>query len=375
MKAAIIAILSFLLLFAACATEPTGNVAADSAKEPIKIGFIGPLSGSMSSWGAAERDGVALAIKEINAAGGINGRNVEIVYEDDSCEAKKSTTAMNKLTTVDHVVAVVGTICSSTTLADAPIAEAQQTVLISIGSSNPSITTAGDYVFRVWPSDAYNGQILADYVYAQGNRRAAMLIVNNDYGIGVSDVFERSFVTNGGAIVAKETYVQGSADHRASLTKIAQSSPDAIIVIQNDEAPAIHRQMADLGITQPVYGTESYDVPSLVVAAKGTMEGVTYSMPAFDESTTGVADFKVRYEKEFGTQPQQAIVAVYAYDATNMIIDGLKQDPTGKTLKDYLYTIKNRQTVGGIISFDHNGDVVRDFAIKRIVDGKVIEVQ
>jgi branched-chain amino acid transport system substrate-binding protein len=362
----LVAVLLLFLLTVACTQQTT---------EPIKIGFSAPLSGSLGTWGEPDMQGVALAVKEINAAGGINGRPLEVIYEDDQCDAKVAASAMNKFATVDKVTAVVGTICSGTTLAAAPIAEQNGIVLVSIGSSHPKITTAGDYIFRVWPSDSFQGEILAKHLWDEGYKNIAILSINSDYAQGVEQVFTSEYEKLGGKVVIAEHYAVGTTDMRTELSKIRAAKPDAILVLQHEEAPTIHRQMRELSINQQVFGTETYDSAPLREAAKGAMTGAIYSMPAFDEENVKIKEFKENYRKEYGKDPIQTIVAAYGYDTMNIIAGCLKKDATSQGLKDCLYTIQNYEGVGGTISFDQNGDILRSFAFKRIEGADTVTIK
>jgi branched-chain amino acid transport system substrate-binding protein len=362
----LVAVLLLFLFIAACTQQTT---------DPIKIGFSAPLSGSLGTWGEPDMQGVALAVKEINAAGGINGRPLEVIYEDDQCDAKVAASTMNKFATVDKVTAVVGTICSGTTLAAAPIAEQNGIVLVSIGSSHPKITTAGDYVFRVWPSDSFQGEILAKHLWDEGYKNVAILSINSDYAQGVEQVFTSEYEKLGGKVAIAEHYAVGATDMRTELSKIRAAKPDAILVLQHEEAPTIHRQMRELGINQQVFGTETYDSTPLREAAKGAMTGAIYSMPAFDEENAKIKEFKENYRKEYGKDPTQTIVAAYSYDTMNIIAGCLKKDATSQGLKDCLYTVQNYEGVGGTISFDKNGDILRSFGFKRIEGADTVTIK
>ncbi|MFA6269497.1 MAG: ABC transporter substrate-binding protein, partial [archaeon] len=165
-------------------TQINGNFTA-GAKETIKIGYLGPLTGDMASIGEGQLKAVLLAVDEINSKGGINGAKIELIAEDGTCDGKAAITAMTKLVEVDNVKYVVGGQCSSETIAAAPLAEKNKVLLLSPLSSNPNITTMGDYIFRNYPSDSYQGKIAAEYVANTMHlKKAAILSCLSDYCVG-----------------------------------------------------------------------------------------------------------------------------------------------------------------------------------------------
>jgi branched-chain amino acid transport system substrate-binding protein len=193
---------ALLLLGAGCSqqtaqvTPQTNEVAVTQQQDttPIKIGWLGPLTGDVSSVGTADKQAGEIAVKEINDAGGINGRPLEVVYEDGFCDSKTASNAGNKLINIDKVVAIIGGFCSGETLAVAPTAEQNKVVMISPASTAPSISTAGDYIFRDVPSDSYQGKHAANFVYnTLGKRKAAVLYASVDYTQGLADVFSDEY--------------------------------------------------------------------------------------------------------------------------------------------------------------------------------------
>jgi branched-chain amino acid transport system substrate-binding protein len=168
-QTALLGIFIALLLLAGCNGTSNGI-----AEETIKIGFIGPLTGDTAVVGESALASAQIAIKEINDAGGILGKQVELIIEDGKCRGQDATVAANKLIHIDQVSSIVGGVCSSETIAAAPIAEKAGIVMISPGSSNPSITHAGEYIFRTYPSDSFQGKEAATYLYEKGYRKVAI---------------------------------------------------------------------------------------------------------------------------------------------------------------------------------------------------------
>ena len=257
----------FLLVGGGCAMTdaPAGvsdNTDAPAVEDtsPIKIGWLGPLTGDVSSVGSADRDGATLAVKEVNEAGGINGRMLEVVYEDGGCESKMASTAGNKLINVEQVVAIVGGLCTGETMAVAPTAEEKKVVMVSPGSTAPSVTEAGDYIFRVVASDDYQGAFAAEATYNMGKRKAAVLYGVTDFHKGLADAFVKRFEELGGQIVASETYLQESRDLKGQLTKIKNSGADVLYFATYTEAGVVGiKQAQELEVGLQIVGAEPFD--------------------------------------------------------------------------------------------------------------------
>jgi len=197
-------------------------------KGTIKIGFIGPLTGSAASAGEPTQKAVALAVEEINNSGGIKGRPIKIIYEDGKCEGKEAVNAAQKLINIDKVKIIIGGFCSGETLAVAPIAEAAKIILFSTGSGSPDITNAGDYIFRNFPSDASSGRKIAELAIENNLKSIALLVETTDYAQAIKKVFNDHFSELGGKIPIDESFTSQSTDLRAQLTRIKAKNPNAI---------------------------------------------------------------------------------------------------------------------------------------------------
>ena len=194
-----------------------GEAFPQSQAGTIKIGAILPLTGDSAAWGEQGKYGIEIAVEEINYKGGINGKKLEVVYEDSQAIPKNAVTSIQKLINVDKVSAVIGDIVSSTTLAMAPIAEKSQTVLIAISASAPAITNAGEYIYRVWPSDLLEGSVLAEFVAKNKYKRVCILHIQTDYGTGLRDAFKKTLEQKGGEIILTQGYKQDETDFKAVI--------------------------------------------------------------------------------------------------------------------------------------------------------------
>src|SRR3989338_7012272 len=199
-----------------------------ASSETIKIGFVGPLTGELANMGENTKAAVEIAVEEVNAAGGVLGKNVTVVYEDDLCTGAGGANAVSKLINTDKVVAVLGGLCSGATLGEAPISEAAKVPQISYCSTNPSISDAGDYIFRNVPSDLFQANFAAEHLIQKDMKNVAVLSVKNDWGEGLSKAFVAAFEKQGGTVVANEQFDPESKDLKAQLTTIKSKKPDAV---------------------------------------------------------------------------------------------------------------------------------------------------
>jgi branched-chain amino acid transport system substrate-binding protein len=364
-------------LLAACAgacglaLEISMSVAAESGL--ITIGVVLPLTGDAAHWGIPARAGAELAVDEINHSGGIGGRKLALMIEDDRCQPPDGIAAFNRIMTAANPPVILGAVCSSVSLAIAPLAEARKTVMISPASTTPKLTDAGDFIFRVIPSGSLRAKILADYIYnQQGLRRLAALYINNEGGIGGASAFKAQFTQLGGTVVIEETYVQGATDLRAQLTKIKAANADGVMAgSYPPDTVLILLQARELDLRSPLFfTTESVENPDVLRQAGDAANGAVYILAA---PAAGAAPEKFirAYEGKFGHRPE--VFAAEGYDVVRLIagaIAATKGAPlTGPGIRDFLYGVRDYAGASGTITFDRNGDVIKPYAIKTIAGG------
>jgi branched-chain amino acid transport system substrate-binding protein len=341
--------------------------------QEIKIGAILPLTGDAGVYGTWAKQGIDLAVEEVNAEGGTNGKKIKVIYEDDQCQPEKAVSAINKLVKIDRVPIIIGALCSSATLAISPIANNTKTVIISPGSSSPKISEAGDYVFRNWPSDSFEGRAMAEFAYnTLQARRIAVLYINNEYGLGVKDVFTKRFEELGGFIIAVESYEQGATDFRTQLAKVGTGNPDAIYLPgHTNEIGQILRQAKEMGIRSQFLSVVAFESPTTLQIAGDAAEGVFYTTPAFDPESKDqlIQAFQQAYTKRYG-KPAETFAAT-AYDALKIVVLAIKRGGYNSDgIKRELYNIQNYPGISGITTFDRNGDVIKPAMIKTVRNGK-----
>src|SRR3989344_5584907 len=264
-----------LLVLAGCSVQEKGAA-------PLKLGFTGPLTGDAASIGIPDREAVQLAVEEFNAK---SPKKIEVVYEDDRCEPKLGTTAVQKLMSQDKVPAIIGPLCSAVLLSSAPMLEEAKVIALSYGATNPKIKDAGDYIFRVTPSDAGQGKKGAEMAKTQVVAKVAVIYRNDDWGVGLKDVFTTEAKNLGLEVVAVEAIEPGSNDARTQLTKIKEADPELIYMpVFPAETPIVLKQAKELGFTIPMLGADASKDDAAIAAAGDAAEGLVVTLPGVPDS-------------------------------------------------------------------------------------------
>jgi len=364
---AVIAVM-FMVILSGC-EEPNSS----ESSEKISIGFISPLTGDVAPVGESARGGMELALEDINAAGGINGKRVEGIYEDSACKPQLAVLAIQKLINEDHIKVIVGAGCSSEVLAAAPIAEENKVILLGYGSSSPDITHAGDYIFRTWPSDTEQGKAIADELIKKSIVKVAIINANSDYNLGLAKAFQEAYEKQKGTVVIQEIYEQEASDFRAQLTKIKgkEKDVDALVIIPYMEAGLLMKQARGIGIALPFYASETVGSEEIIKEAAGAAEGVVYATAKFNEDAPSTNTFLERYEKKYGRKPVYPAFAANAYDATRLLADALSTGESTENVKQYLYNVKDYPGIAGMLTIDENGDALKESQLMIIQNGKI----
>jgi len=345
--------------------------------EPIKIGYIGALTGKSAYIGTYIKNGLDLAVEEINAAGGINGRKIEVIYEDSKSDTNEAVKAVNKLINLDQVPMIIGFDSSSSVLAAAPIAEQNKVILFAPIASAVEITNAGDYVFRNRESSFLHGEKMAELAFNNLNlKTTAIVAVNSENGLGYQAGFVKKFEELGGAISSIDNYVKGEKDYRTLLTKVKENKPQAIYLAGYAvDMGEIIKQAHDLGIESQLLasaGIETKDLFTVINPPLGN--GLIYSYPAFNPEDLAIADYQKRFEAKYGKKSEA--FAANSYDALKIIANALEVCGTQTDcVRDEIYKIKDYSGVGGLTTFDQNGDVVKLIIFKTVKDGEFINYQ
>ena len=337
-------------------------LACGSGEDPFRIGVMESLTGPGETYGTVASQAKQMAADEINAAGGIDGRMLELIVEDSQCSAKDAIAAYNKLTDVDGVKIILGTSCSSAMLGAAPLAEADGVLLFSGLASNPDIANAGDYIFRTQISDIQVGIDTGNVLWADGVRKLATITETTDYAEGVRRTSVAQFQKRGGRVVAEERYPSDAIDFRSQLGKLFEADPDALHLAPQSEfaAGAIIKQAREVGYQGPIYAeTVSVGTTALEVAGDAAtgMKAITADLdPGNRKAQEVLASFRERYR--YVTLPWHL---GSAYDDVYIAAECLKQtgdDQDADGFRDCMYGITWSGAIGDDYSFDSDGEVV-----------------
>jgi branched-chain amino acid transport system substrate-binding protein len=349
------ATLSLVLFGCPPKTESTGasDTGASEGGE-ILVGEYGSLTGGQATFGQSTHNAVMLAVDEINSAGGVNGRKIRVITEDDQSKSEEAANAVTKLISQNNVVAVIGEVASSASLAAGPICQSNKVPMITPSSTNEKVTQIGDYIFRMCFIDPYQGEAMANFISKQLKmKRAAVLIdVKSDYSTGLAANFERVFIANGGQIVGKQSYAQGDSDFRSQLTALKATNPEVIFVPgYYNEIGQIAIQARDLGMQQPLAGGDGWESPKLFEIGGKALDGCFYSNHYHvDDPTPAVREFVQKYSERYGAKPDA--LAALGYDAARVLGEAIKRAGTteGPKLRDAIAATKGFTGVTGNIT-------------------------
>jgi branched-chain amino acid transport system substrate-binding protein len=366
-------LLIIILLVSAAGCKPKGD---------LKVAILAPLSGPVPTFGVSTRDGALQAIDEWNAKGGVLGMKIVTIVEDSQCTPDPAVNAANKVINQDMVHYIIGEVCSKASIPVSEIANAAKVIQISPTSTNPSVTVGADgkvkpYIFRACFSDLFQGKIGANFALQNLKAKTAFLMLDqaNDYVRGLSEVFEKTFVAGGGTIVGKESYTSTDTDFSAILAKIAEAKPDLVYLPDYyNIVNLVYKQAKEQGITAPFMGGDGWDSSDLdLVATEGGY--YTNHFDASDprpEVQAFVKAYGAKYKDDQGQPKRPDALAALAYDATNLLLQAIKNAGADDTDKVRVALEKiSFKAVSGTIAFDANHDPVKPLTILTIKNGKV----
>ncbi len=344
-------------------------VSSSSSEKTITIGLSLPLSGEAASFGDGALSGIETAVHEINNKGGINGKLIELVAEDDKCNANGGITALTKLVNIDQVDVIIGPVCSAAAGPGLPVVQQSKTPII-IWASAPGLTQNKDYVFRTYPSDAFQGKFAADYMKnTLQKNKVAVIYVKNDWGQGIRDVFIDTFGQLGGEITFDEGIPQDAKDLKTTLTKAKETSPDALYFPVYPGIGIIGlKQMKELGLDVPILGGDAFATDEIIKS--GVAEDVMF--------TNGVIrnpdDFQEKVNK-LSTKKVNNLITPLGYDAIYIFANIIEDVGTDKTaIRNALASLSYTEAVSlPLIEFDNQGDLKEaTFEVKTIKNKKAI---
>jgi branched-chain amino acid transport system substrate-binding protein len=370
-KAPVIVVLAILLcsalVLAGCSTS---NTAGSTGGQTIRIGWVSPLTGVCADDGHQMLDGANMAIKEINDAGGINGKKLELVPQDDKSDPKEAANIATKFTADSSIAAVLGNYNSSCDLAGAPIYDQAMVPMINYGSSPVFTTQDNPYLFRVAVTDAFQGSFVSQWMFDEGHKNVAILYENDDFGNGLKDVVSNKVAQLGGKVVGKWSYDLGATkDYTPMLTDIKGSGADALFIGGlYTEGALICEQEKQLGINLPVYSTDGLYEDDLIKLGGSAVEGVKVSGLFLPTSTDPkVTAFVQAYKAAYNTVP--GTYSALGYDGTKLLAQAITAVGTDhQKLQTYLANMPQPFSgVTGTFSFDQHHDAQRPSVNRLIV--------
>lgn len=373
----LVVLLSMGLLLAGCGGDKAKTAAP--ASNEIKIGGNFELTGGVANFGKQTSNGIMLAFKEVNAAGGVNGKQLKLIMADNKSEPAEATNAITKLITQDKVVAVLGPVVSSNVLATLQVALDNKIPVMTATGTNEKITVDGgkvrQFAFRGCFIDPFQGKVMANFATNVVKAKTAVIYVDqsSDYSKGLKQAFEETFVKNGGKVLSSEAFLQKDQDFKATLTKIKALNPEIIFIpAYYEEVGKIVKQARELGITIPLLGTDGWDDPKVVeVAGAKALDNTFFSNHYSSQDTDpAVVKFVAAYKKEYNQDP--SALAALGYDSGLMLADALKRANSldGTKIAEALAQTKDLKVSTGILTIDANHNPIKSAVVIEMKDGK-----
>lgn len=374
-KISLFTLLVSALLLTGCAADKSTDKSGDAMEKAeipdvVKIGYIGPLTGNAASYGQDIKLGIELYFSENPT---IDGKTVEVIYEDGKCNGQDAANAAQKLINVDKVKFILGGQCSGETLAVAPIAEQNKVILLSSLSSSPEVTTAGDYVFRNYPSDDKVALTNVNAVL-KNHEKVALFTEQTDYAQGYRQAVKKHMTNAGVELVMDEAFAVDNSDFRTLLTKATDNDVTAIMVVPQGPVTGafLAKQTKELGIDVELYFSETVAGPDFFETAKDAAEGVYSTSVAEDAGREGYAEFveKVKDDVQFG-----ALFTGFGYDAAQLIAETIAEfGYSAENAKNHFNTMDTFKGVASDIAFDENGDNDIPAGVSKVIDGELVLV-
>jgi branched-chain amino acid transport system substrate-binding protein len=373
---ALTAVAAIALALTACKKEPA-EAPRGAAAEVILLGHVGSMTGNEATFGDSSDKAIRLAIDEVNAAGGVKGRKLEVKTYDDQGKPEEASVAATRLIVQDKVAVLLGEVASSRSLAMAPIADAKGVPMVSPSSTNPKVTVDDEgkvrpFVFRVCFIDPFQGTVMARFAREKLNvtRVAILRDIKNAYSVGLADYFLSKLKELGGTVVDDQSYKAGDPDFKAQLTAIKAKNPEAIYIPgYYTDVGLIARQARELGMKQPLMGGDGWDSAKLFEIGGKALDGSYFSNHySPDDPSPRIQEFVSKYKARHGGVPDS--LAAQAYDAARIAADAIGRAPdlSGTAIRDALAATRDYPGVTGIITIDAQHNAVKPAVVLEVRD-------
>ncbi len=357
-------------LLSGCGAGATGGDKGGE-KKVIKIGMVGPLTGDYATYGTSVKNGVQIAIDEVNAKGGVQGYTLELLAEDSKGDSTEAANAVQKLIDQNKVTAIVGAVLSGETATAAPIAQDAGVLMITASATAPGIADTGDFIFRNVITDDVQSAQMAEYaVTTLGLKKLAVLYANNDYGVALKDNFTQKAKSLNAQVSAVESFLDGDEDFRAQLTKIGKDIDGLYIGGYYTEASKIAQQARRQGIEAQIFGADGFYSEKLVELGGDAVEGAYFTAGFYSgDESEAVKAFVKTYKDAYKSEPD--MFAANAYDSMKIVAKALEQSGNDRgKLKDAMAAIKDYPGITGNTSFAENGEALKDVVILKVENGQ-----
>lgn len=345
----------------------------------ILIGEYGSMTGSEANFGKSTHNGLMLAVEAQNEKGGIKGRRIEVHSLDDRGSAQEAGTAVTRLIQNDKVVALIGEVASSLSIAGGEVAQKNGVPMITPSSTNPRVTEIGDKIFRVCFLDDFQGFVIAKFLKEnlKVTRVATLYDQGTAYSKGLNDYFKKSFVEMGGTVSTEQAYGGGDQDFSAQLTTIRGSNPEAMFIPgYYTDAANIAIQVRKLGIRVPLMGGDGWDSPALAEIGKDAIEGAYYSNHYTPQDPNPVVqNFVNGYKQKYDGLIPDGIAAL-GYDAARILFDAMQRSANfeGQDLAAAIAATRNFQGVTGMITIDAGRNAKKSAVVVQMKGGIPVRV-
>ncbi len=336
----------------------------------ILIGSYSSNTGATATFGVFQLRGTEMAIEEINAAGGINGKKIRHINYDNKSDADETLAVVNRLISQDKVVAILGEATSGRSKIGAQVAQQHKVPMLSSSATNPDVTKVGNFIFRACFIDPFQGMVMAKFMTENLKLKKAAILrdIKNDYSVGLSDIFADKLKAAGGEIITDISYQEGDIDFKAQLTAIKAKNVEAIFVPgYYNEVALIAKQAKELGMTMPLLGGDGWSSPKLFEIAKEAINGNYFSNHYTTESkdpktVNFVKTFKAKFNEDAD------VMAALAYDAVYLMAEAIKnsKEVTSENIRVELSKIKNFHGVTGEMSMDENRNAVKSAVVVQV---------
>jgi len=340
--------------------------------ETIKIGWISDLSGSGAKYGAFEAG--MMAVDEINANGGINGKKIELIVEDGKCDSKEAITAINKLINIDGVKFVLGGHCTAESMAIAPIAEKNKVLMLAAITSTPLFTNVSEYAFRTSSVSTVQSELMAKVAINKGFKKLAIIYTQTSYAEPIAQKMKDEFTSLGGSVVLYEGFAKDSSDFKTILIKANSLGADSFFFSTQtpDEAYYLLKQLREMNLTQAIFGNDQFQNKTIFSRDSSLQEGVIVAAPKLDSNSIKTKNFFENYKTKYNKEVLFGFWTAESYDGVYILAKLIAENENDvEKVKQALYSL-DYEGASGRIRIDSNGDGIREYELGIMKEGNIL---